>query len=441
MSKINLIIKREYTTRVMKKSFILLTFLTPVLMVGMISLIVYLGSIKDDNIKKIVVVDRSNLYKNVLKNNESYVFQFSDESVENLKTKKDEKSDFAALLYISQDLSIDSTAAVMYSDKQVNLELKSYVSGLLNSYIEEQKLASYNIPNLKEMVEKSNTDIDLKTIKWSDDGKEKEGSAELAVIIGMITAFMIYMFIIIYGAQVMSGVVQEKTNRIVEVIISSVKPFELMMGKIIGIALVGLTQFFMWILLTVVILFGLSTVFAKDIDASSLQSMQELSQKTTQGLPTQGMPTEFQDFMSALNGLDYVQIIGLFIVYFLSGYLLYASLFAAVGSAVDNETDTNQFTMPIMIPIIFAIYAGIFAAENPDGPLAFWCSMVPFTSPIVMMVRLPFGVPAWQLIVSISILILSFIGSTWVAAKIYRTGILMYGKKVTWKEMLKWLRY
>ncbi len=441
MSKINLIIKREYTTRVMKKSFILLTFLTPVLMVGMISLIVYLGSIKDDKIKTIVVVDRSDLYRNVLKDNESYIFQFSDESVENLKTKKDEKSEFAALLYIGKDLSVDSTAAVLYSDKQVNLELKTYVSGLLNSYIEEQKLASYNIPNLKEMVEKSSTDIDLKTIKWSDDGKDKEGSAELAIIIGMFTAFVIYMFIVVYGAQVMSGVVQEKTNRIVEVIISSVKPFELMMGKIIGIALVGLTQFFMWILLTVVILFGLSTVFAKDIDASSLQSMQELSQRTTQGMPTQGMPAEFQDFMTALNGLDYVQIIGLFIVYFLAGYLLYASLFAAVGSAVDNETDTNQFTMPIMIPIIFAIYAGIFAAENPDGPLAFWCSMVPFTSPIVMMVRLPFGVPAWQLIVSISILILSFIGSTWVAAKIYRTGILMYGKKVTWKEMLKWLKY
>ena len=441
MSKINLIIKREYTTRVMKKSFILLTFLTPILMVGMISLIVYLGSIKDDKIKKIVVVDKSDLYRNVLKNNESYVFQFSDESVEELRAKKDDNSEFAALLYIAKDLSIDSTAAVMYSEKQINLELKTYVSGLLNSYIESQKLASYNIPNLKEMVEKSNTDIDLKTIKWTEDGKDKEGSAELAIMIGMITAFIIYMFIVVYGAQVMSGVVQEKTNRIVEVIISSVKPFELMMGKIIGIALVGLTQFFMWILLTVVILLGLSSVFAKDIDASSLQNMQELSQKTTQGMPTQQLPGEFQDFMNALNGLDYVQIIGLFIVYFLAGYLLYASLFAAVGSAVDNETDTNQFTMPIMIPIIFAIYAGIFAAENPDGPLAFWCSMVPFTSPIVMMVRLPFGVPAWQLIVSISILILSFVGSTWVAAKIYRTGILMYGKKVTWMEMWKWLKY
>lgn len=410
-------------------------------MVGMISLIVYLGSIKDDKIKKIVVVDRSNLYKNVLKNNESYEFQFSDQSVDELKVKKEKKSEFAALLYIAKDLSIDSTAAVIYSDKQVNLELKTYVSGLLNSYIEDQKLATYNIPNLKEMVEKSSTKIDLKTIKWSDDGKDKEGSAELAIIIGMFTAFIIYMFIVIYGAQVMSGVVQEKTNRIVEVIISSVKPFELMMGKIIGIAMVGLTQFFMWILLTVVILFGLSTVFAKDIDTTTLQSMQELSQKTTQTMPAQQMPGEFQELMTALNGLDYIQIITLFIVYFLAGYLLYASLFAAVGSAVDNETDTNQFTMPIMIPIIFAIYAGIFAAENPDGPLAFWCSMVPFTSPIVMMVRLPFGVPAWQLALSISILILSFIGSTWVASKIYRTGILMYGKKVTWKEMIKWLKY
>ena len=209
MSKISLIIQREYTTRVMKKSFILLTFLTPVLMVGMISLIVYLGTIKDDKIKNIVVVDKSGLYKDVLKNNESYNFQFSDTSVEELKKQNSDKSEFAALLYISKDLSVDSSAAVMYSDKQVNLELKSYVSGLLNTYIEEQKLASYNIPHLKEMVEKSNTNIELKTIKWGDDGKEKEGSAELALMIGMITAFIIYMFIVIYGAQVMSGVVQE----------------------------------------------------------------------------------------------------------------------------------------------------------------------------------------------------------------------------------------
>ena len=245
MSKISLIIKREYSTRVMKKSFILLTFLTPVLMVGMISLIVFLGTIKDDKLKKIIVVDKTKLYKDVLKNNESYIFQFSDASVDELRKQNEEESEFAALLYITKDLSVDSTAAVMYSDKQVNLELKTYVSGLLNKYIEQQKLAAYNIPNLKEMVDKSQTDINLKTIKWGEDGKDKEASAELALVIGMITAFIIYMFIVIYGAQVMTGVVQEKTNRIVEVMISSVKPFELMMGKIIGIAMVGLTQFLM----------------------------------------------------------------------------------------------------------------------------------------------------------------------------------------------------
>ncbi|MCE5332833.1 MAG: ABC transporter permease [Bacteroidales bacterium] len=437
MSKIGLIIKREYSTRVMKKSFILLTFLTPILFAAMFALIIYLGGIKDDKVKKIVVVDKTQLYKNVLKDNESYIFQFTDASVDELKKQKQkDDGEYTALLYISNDLRVDSTAATIYSDEQVNLELKTYVSGLLNNYIEEQKLASYNIPNLKTMVESSKTDIDLKTIKWGEDGEEKEASAELAMIIGMITAFIIYMFILIYGAQVMSGVVQEKSNRIVEVMISSVKPFELMMGKIIGIAMVGLTQFLLWVVLTVAIMVGVSSTFGNDVDMSSVQKVQEMGQ-----VGAQTMPAEIQGFITALNGVDYVQLIVMFVIYFIGGYLLYASLFAAVGSAVDNETDTNQFSTPLMIPIMFAIYAGIFTAENPDGPLAFWCSMIPFTSPIVMMVRLPFDVPAWEIALSIGILVLSFIGSTWVAGKIYRTGILMYGKKVTWKELWKWLKY
>ena len=440
MSKINLIIKREYTTRVMKKSFILLTFLTPILMVGMVSLIVYLGTIKDDKIKTIVVVDKTGLYKDVLQSNESYTFQFTDATVDELKKQEELESDFAAVLYISDDLIKNASAATLYSEKQVNLELKTYVAGLLNKYIEEQKLAAYNIPNLKEMVEKSKTDIDMKTIKWSEDGKDKEASAELAILIGMITAFIIYMFIVIYGAQVMSGVVQEKTNRIVEVMISSVKPFELMMGKIIGIALVGLTQVLLWVLLTVAIGAGVSTFVGGDIDPASIQKMQEMQQMGQMNVPA-GVNGEIADFMSSVAGLNFTQLIILFVVYFLGGYLLYASLFAAIGSAVDNETDTNQFSFPVMIPIIFAIYAGIFAAENPEGPLAFWCSMIPFTSPIVMMVRLPFDVPAWELALSISILILSFVGTTWMAGKIYRTGILMYGKKITWGEMWKWLKY
>ncbi|HJV78174.1 MAG TPA: ABC transporter permease [Paludibacter sp.] len=441
MSKIGLIIKREYTTRVMKKSFLLLTFLTPVLFAGMIALIVWLGGIKDDKVKKIVVIDKTHLYTNVLKSNEAYTFQFVDAPFEEVKKQNAGKDQLTALLYITDNLINNPRAVTLYSEKQVNMELKGYVAGLLNKYVEEQKLAAYNIPNLKEMVEKSHTEIDLKTMKWGDDGKDKEGSAELALTIGMISALMIYMFIIIYGAQVMSGVVQEKTNRIVEVMISSVKPFELMMGKIIGIALVGLTQFLMWVILTGVISVAVASAFGGNIDVHSVQQMQQMGHVGVQATPVNAMPSEMQSLFTALNGVNYFQIIGLFIIYFLGGYLLYASLFAAVGSAVDSETDTQQFSMPIMLPIIFAVYAGIFAAQNPDGPLAFWCSMIPFTSPIVMMVRLPFDVPIWQIILSLTILVLSFVGTTWMAGKIYRTGILMYGKKVSWKELWKWLKY
>jgi len=255
--------------------------------------------------------------------------------------------------------------------------------------------------------------------------------------IGMISAFMIYMFIVIYGAQVMSGVVQEKTSRIVEVIISSVKPFELMMGKIIGIAMVGLTQFFLWVLLTVVISTVAGSFIGGKVDANALQQANSIGIQAT---PT-ASPSQMQEMVAMLNGFDFAQIVVLFVLYFLGGYLLYASLFAAVGSAVDSETDTQQFSLPLTLPIIFAIYAAIYSAQNPDGPLALWCSMIPFTSPIVMMVRLPFGVPTWQIVLSLLILVLSFIGTTWMAGKIYRTGILMYGKKVTWKEMWKWVKY
>ena len=440
MSKISLIIKREYSTRVMKKSFIILTFLTPILFAGMITVPLWLSGIKDSNKKHIVVVDKTHSYNQVLKSNETYQFDFVDKPVDEIKKENTDKGDneFTALLVITDDLSKNPKAATLYSEKQVNLELKGYISGMLNKYVEQQKLEAYNIPNLKEMVEKSRTNIDIPTIKWGDNGQEKEGSAELALVIGMISAFVIYMFIIIYGAQVMAGVVQEKTSRIVEVIISSVKPFELMMGKIIGIALVGLTQFFMWVILTGSILFIGSRFIGGGVDVASLQ---QANQMGMQSMAATQSPGEMQQLFAMLHGFDFMQIIVLFVLYFLGGYLLYASLFAAVGSAVDSETDTQQFSLPLTLPIIFAIYAAIYSAQNPDGPLAFWCSMIPFTSPIVMMVRLPFDVPGWQIVLSLSILMLSFIGTTWIAGKIYRTGILMYGKKVTWKEMWKWLKY
>lgn len=440
MSKISLIIQREYSTRVMKKSFIILTFLTPLLFAGMITVPLWLSSIKDNVKKHIVVIDRTNSYSQVLKTNETYQFDFVDKPAEEVKLENEGKdeNEFTALLLITDNLANNPKAATLYSEKQVNMELKNFISTLLNQYVEQQKLASYNIPNLKEMVEKSKTNIDIPTIKWGEDGNNKEGSAELALIIGMISAFVIYMFIVIYGAQVMSGVVQEKTSRIVEVMISSVKPFELMMGKIIGIAMVGLTQFLMWMILTLAISAAAGSLMGGNIDMEALQQANQMGMATS---PITQSPNDIQQVFSMLHGFDFLQIIVLFVIYFLGGYLLYASLFAAVGSAVDSETDTQQFSLPLTLPIIFAIYAAIYSAQNPDGPLAFWCSMIPFTSPIVMMVRLPFDVPVWQIVLSISILILSFIGTTWMAGKIYRTGILMYGKKASWKEMWKWLRY
>ena len=436
MSKISLIIKREYTTRVMKKSFLLLTFLTPILLAGMVALVFYLSSIKDDKVKTIMLVDETGLYSNTLESNNTYIFTHSSLPVDSLRARQKEEG-FSAVLHIKNDLRTDSASVTMYSDQQVGLELQSYIGGLLNSYVETQKIAAYDIPNLKEMVESAKTNINIRTIKWGKDGAEKESSAELALIMGFVLGILLFMFINIYGSQVMTGVVTEKTNRIVEVLVSSVKPFELMMGKIVGIALVGLTQFFLWVVLTGGILMLLSSQIGSSIDTTQVLSTMQNNPAMIQEMPA----NEIQGFLTILQGIDFVQIISLFIIYFLGGYLLYASLFAAIGSAVDNEADSNQFTMPVMIPLMFAYFAGMFAAQNPDGPLAFWCSLIPFTSPIVMMIRLPFDVPMWQIILSVGILVLTFIGTTWMSGKIYRTGILMYGKKITWKEMWKWLKY
>lgn len=440
MSKIALIIKREYTTRVMKKSFVILTFLTPILFAAMIVVPLWLANIKDNAKKRIVVIDNSHLYKEVLLDNEVYAFEFPAETVEQVKKQNLNNEDFAALLVIDKDLQNQPRSAVLYSNKQVNLELKSYVESLLRKKVEEQKLASYNIPNLMNIIQGAKVDVDIKTVKWGDDGSEKVGSSGLALAIGLISATLIYLFIVMYGAQVMNGVVQEKTSRIVEVIISSVRPFELMMGKIVGIALVGLTQFLLWLMLTGVITQMVLLVVGSNLDLTAMSQLNTLPGQSNV-VAGQASQQDVLEYLSILSGIDFFQIIGLFVLYFLGGYLLYASLFAAVGSAVDSETDTQQFSLPLTLPIVFAIYAAIYSAQNPDGPLAFWCSMIPFTSPIVMMVRLPFGVPFWEIAVSITVLILSFVASTWLAGKIYRTGILMYGKKVTWIELWKWIKY
>lgn len=442
MSKIGIIIQREYTSRVMKKSFLLLTFLTPVFMAAMIVLPMWITSMKDDSIKTIVVIDKSETLRQVLKSNEQYTFIFTDVSIDEFRKeqadgKNRKTGELSALLYVSDDLVKNPNAVTIYSEKQINVELKNYISNELNNYIRDKKLASFNIPDLKEKIASTKTNVNISTIKWDEAGNEKEGSAEMALIIGMLAAFMIYMFIMTYGSQVMSGVLQEKTSRIVEVIVSSVKPFELMMGKIIGIALVGLTQFTIWIVFTL-ILSGIGTaLFGDGFSATAMPESLQMGQSVASDADSAEMITKV---MSMLSGFDFVKVVVLFLLYFLGGYLLYASLFAAIGSAVDNETDTQQFSMPVTLPIIFSIFIGIYAAQSPDSALAFWGSVIPFTSPVVMMARIPYDVPTWQILLSLGLLVGTFVASTWLAGKIYRTGILMYGKKVSWKELWKWIR-
>lgn len=440
MNKIGIIIQREYSTRVLKKSFILLTFLTPLLFTAMFLVPIWLSSIQDNSIKHIVVIDKTGQYGKVFQNDKKYTFIHTEKGLEEIKKEKKntvdkEKKELQAVLYLPQDLIKHPNSVVLYSDKQIDAELPLYISNLLNEYVRDEKLASYDIPQLKEKIEASKTDIKPTIIKWDADGKENQTSPHVAMIFGLLSAFLIYIFIMNYGSQVMNGVLQEKTSRIVEVIISSVKPFELMMGKIIGIALVGLTQFLLWILLTLIITSVVSVAMGWQLIQPTDVGVSEAILTNNDG--NIGTITQLLDMFS---GIDLIKILSLFLLYFLGGYLLYSSFFAAIGSAVDNETDTQQFTTPITIPIVFSILVATYSLQNPHGPLAFWCSLIPFTSPIVMMVRIPFDVPTWELLLSISILILSFVGSTWFAGKVYRTGILMYGKKVTWAELWKWAK-
>ena len=438
MSKIGLVITQEYKNRVAKKSFLVLTLLMPLLFVALIFTPIWLATLKDGEVKLVAVVDQTGKYESVFTDNDAYNFELIGDPIDSLRTSE-KRSDYEAIVVISNDLATTPEAVTIYSEKQVNIELKNFIEQGLSSFVEKEKLFSHNIPNIQEIIDESQANVHVNTIKWSEDGSEEISSSEVAIAIGMVFTMLIYMFIFVYGAQVMSSVVQEKTNRIVEVLICSVKPFELMMGKIISIALVGLTQFGIWLLLTIGLVVVAGQFLGGSINPETMVNVEQMSDAAA--IQQASSELNFDNIMAMIMSVNPFELISYFIIYFIGGYLLYASIFAAIGSAVDNETDTQQFMLPVTIPIIFAIYAAIYGAQNPDGPLAFWCSMIPFTSPIVMMVRLPFGVPMWEKLLSVAILIASFIGTTWMSAKIYRTGILMYGKKPSWKEMWKWLKY
>ena len=435
MSKIGLIIEREYLTRVYKKSFIIMTLVTPLIFIAFAVVPALLSQIKDTDTKEVAVIDRTGKYAELLEGNETYRFVPVKESSETpLDYYKSQGDGLYAILTINGDLLQDPNQITLFSEKTVNMGLQNLIASQLNSYLTNEKIDSYNIPDLKEIIDNSQVSLNIQTVKWNTDGEETSSSAGMAAGIGLGATFLIYIFIFAYGGMVMQGVMQEKTNRIVEVIVSSVKPFELMMGKIIGVGLVGLTQFMLWVVLLagVAMAFGIGSVMTTDMSA-----LAEIDPAMSQSAQSEIMGKMHE----LIGGVNFVQILGFFILYFIGGYLLYASIFAAIASMVDQEADTQQFMLPVTMIILFAFYAAIYSIENPDGPLAFWCSIIPFTSPIVMMVRLPYDVPVWQMLLSIGLLFGTFVVITYFAAKIYRTGILMYGKKITYKEMIKWLRY
>ena len=436
MNKIGLIIKREYMTRVRKRSFLILTFLGPILMAAIYIIPIMLALNSSNENMRIAVVDESHWFEDRFTNNKEHTFvtlpgQPIDSVKELVKT-----GIFDMAVYVPPtQLNIPSNA-VVYSIRQVPMDVENYISNVMKKEIEDQKLMAKGVD--PEIVSAVKTDVNLQIMRMDDKGNEKETFTKVQFALGIALSMLVYMFIIFFGGQVMQGVAEEKTNRIIEVIISSVKPFQLMMGKVIGVSLVALTQFVLWILLTGALYLGFSAFLG-------LSSPEILSSGTvmTQEITSNNIMSNeaVQNIVQIAHSIDFGTIISCFLVFFILGYLLYATLYAAIGSLVDNNTDSQQFTLPITVPLIVAIISAFYIVNNPDSSLSIWLSMIPFTSPISMMVRIPFGVPIWQIVLSIVILAGTFVAMTWIAAKIYRTGILMYGKKLSYKEIFKWLKY
>jgi len=434
MNKVLLIIQREYLTRVKKKSFLLMTFLVPALIIAMYALIAYLSVNGADKATEVQVYDESGIFTSEFKNTETVSFSAGKTSFAEAK-KEAATNEEGFILHIPKDIE-QLSKVELYSKKKVGLSTLSTINNQLEEILRNKQLKDAGIDAKTLATIKPEIRIDSKELTAEG---EKDSSAGAAYAIGFAAAILIYMSLFIYGSQVMRGVIEEKTSRIVEVIISSVKPFQLMLGKIIGIGLVGITQFTLWIVLSTTLVGTASKILLKD-KVSSVKT--ELVEGKQNKAIAEASTNPALTVINAVKTLNLTYIFTCFLVYFLGGYLIYSALFAAVGSAVDNETETQQFMLPITLPLLFTyIMSFTFILNNPDSSLSFWLSIIPFTSPIAMMVRLPFGVPDWQLALSIVLLISGFILTTWIAAKIYRVGILMYGKKASYKELAKWLFY
>jgi ABC-2 type transport system permease protein len=459
MNKISLIIQREYLTRIRKKSFVIMSVLGPLIFAAYILIPMYFATLEDKEEKTMVVIDDSKLFTGhgkegtffIIPGTETLKFQLAEGIPIETFRETFEASGYYGLLFIPSNI-LHSETSLIYSTKQVSLEISEYLERTMDSEIEHLKLAQHEIVDIENILAEVKTNIDIKSIKWTKDGKSQESSTGVVMGVGYLGGLMIFFFIFFFGSQVMRGVIEEKVSRIIEVIISSVKPFQLMMGKIVGVGLVGLTQFLIWMVLSALLVTGLKAAFFPELNRTPTEQVvaSDLFEQGSAGKDQPALQSPFvqesesdvaQEIFTSLKAINAGVMIGSFLFFFIFGYLLYAAMFAVIGSAVDNETDTQQLIFPVILPLILGIYVMISAINNPDNTLAFWFSIIPFTAPVVMMVRIPFGVPWWQLALSGSLLVAAFLGMTWVAGKVYRTGILMYGKKPSYKEIWKWLRY
>lgn len=445
MNKLFLIIQREYFSRVKKKSFLIMTILGPLLIAGVMIVPVWLA-MRDKTDHQIFVLDHSGLFIDKLPNTSQIKFTYGMESLQSAKTKLKD-GPFDLIVEIPMEIINSSKATpLLYYKKQPGISTEQYISNTMENILFDYRLQGDSIDVTK--LDKARRPVQLLTIKVSENGKDEKTNTEINMVIGFVCAIIIYMMIFLYGSQVMRGVIEEKTNRIVEVIVSSVKPFQLMLGKIIGVALVGLTQFILWVVLTLIISTTVNGILFKDQIADTMKHNSQMEKVMHNDITAKvdqmekiESPNEVIELINNVNNINFTKVLFCFAFYFLFGYLLYAALFAAIGSAVDSEADTQQFILPVTVPLILSFIIAQNIVTDPDSSMAQFFSIFPLTSPIVMMVRLPFDVPVWELAVSMLSLIIGFLFFTWMAGKIYRTGILMYGKKTSWKELGKWLFY
>ncbi|MBC3847301.1 ABC transporter permease [Winogradskyella echinorum] len=437
MNHLPLIIKREYLTKVKNKSFIVMTFLSPIIMIALIAVVAYLSQLNNDKERTISILDETGYFKDVFQNTENTIYtKLNGLSLEDAIALVKEKEDYG-LLYVSAVDSLEAFAdnVKFYSEESPSLTIMSNLERKIEKHLRDMKLQKDGVTFAQ--IEASNTSIDI--AQESFDGQKSSKIDNIVKLaFGGIAGYLLFMFIIIYGNMIMRSVIEEKTSRIIEVIISSVKPIQLMMGKIIGTSLAGVTQFAIWVILGGLLMIIVSSIFGIDLTQASAPQ-QELMNQAMQAEGAQAMA---ENLFTAISNLPIINLVIAFIFFFIGGYLLYSSLYAAIGAAVDNETDTQQFMLPILMPLILAVYVGVFTViEDPHGTVSTVFSFIPFTSPVVMLMRIPFGVPLWQQGLSLLLLIGTFIFAVWFAAKIYRVGILMYGKKPTYKELFKWLKY